>query len=417
MDSIYILTEGGELQHWGIKGMRWGVRRYQTKNGSLTPAGKKRYEKDMAKVKAETKRLKNQQRTDAKMSKLEAAKKNLQALKKGKKGESEADENVEDIEAKKAKILESRSAKEIYKNANLFTTNELQAAKFRLELERNIKSLEPPEVDKGKEFANKFIEKADTASAMIQSGSKAYNNVAKIYNSFFGNKNGVTLPMINENVKSKLDKFKDETEWIKAKNERKKAQEDAKEKVKTELEKLREETAWIDAQNKNREAKRASKKHDESDRKEAEKAAKEAAAKEAEKKRKEEMGKYEEYNKPYTDPPRSGTSTTTDTEYRNKGGERSYTNPNESRGLALYNRPSGDLDSSSKSSPSPGASSNSTSVTSLATSGKSYMNNYSGWDRSYSALPEHGSVPKGKRIAGEVIDKDGSLIVIYEDDD
>lgn len=32
-----------ELYHWGIKGMKWGVRRYQNKNGSLTPAGKKRY--------------------------------------------------------------------------------------------------------------------------------------------------------------------------------------------------------------------------------------------------------------------------------------------------------------------------------------------------------------------------------------
>lgn len=32
-----------ELYHWGIKGMKWGVRRYQNKDGSLTPAGKKRY--------------------------------------------------------------------------------------------------------------------------------------------------------------------------------------------------------------------------------------------------------------------------------------------------------------------------------------------------------------------------------------
>lgn len=31
------------LAHHGIKGMRWGVRRYQNKDGSLTPAGKKRY--------------------------------------------------------------------------------------------------------------------------------------------------------------------------------------------------------------------------------------------------------------------------------------------------------------------------------------------------------------------------------------
>jgi hypothetical protein len=35
-----------ELYHWGIKGMRWGVRRYQNKDGSLTPAGKKRYADD-----------------------------------------------------------------------------------------------------------------------------------------------------------------------------------------------------------------------------------------------------------------------------------------------------------------------------------------------------------------------------------
>lgn len=35
-----------ELYHWGIKGMKWGVRRYQKKDGSLTNAGKKRYDSD-----------------------------------------------------------------------------------------------------------------------------------------------------------------------------------------------------------------------------------------------------------------------------------------------------------------------------------------------------------------------------------
>lgn len=34
------------LAHYGIKGMKWGVRRYQNKDGSLTAAGKKRYSED-----------------------------------------------------------------------------------------------------------------------------------------------------------------------------------------------------------------------------------------------------------------------------------------------------------------------------------------------------------------------------------
>ena len=35
-----------ELYHFGIKGQKWGVRRYQNPDGTLTDAGKKRYYKD-----------------------------------------------------------------------------------------------------------------------------------------------------------------------------------------------------------------------------------------------------------------------------------------------------------------------------------------------------------------------------------
>ena len=40
--SEYIIV-GGKLYHHGIKGQRWGVRRFQKRDGTLTPAGRKRY--------------------------------------------------------------------------------------------------------------------------------------------------------------------------------------------------------------------------------------------------------------------------------------------------------------------------------------------------------------------------------------
>lgn len=52
MPTDYIITLNGgfisecELYHYGIKGQKWGVRRYQNDDGSLTPSGKKRYSDD-----------------------------------------------------------------------------------------------------------------------------------------------------------------------------------------------------------------------------------------------------------------------------------------------------------------------------------------------------------------------------------
>ena len=40
-----------ELQHHGIKGQKWGVRRFQNEDGSLTDAGRKRYDDDGVKSK------------------------------------------------------------------------------------------------------------------------------------------------------------------------------------------------------------------------------------------------------------------------------------------------------------------------------------------------------------------------------
>lgn len=41
---MWVYNYSDELYHHGIKGQKWGVRRFQNKDGSLTSAGKSRYD-------------------------------------------------------------------------------------------------------------------------------------------------------------------------------------------------------------------------------------------------------------------------------------------------------------------------------------------------------------------------------------
>lgn len=63
------------LQHHGIKGMKWGVRRYQNKNGGLTAAGKKRYNRkdnwsEDARTASDIKKKKVNQMSNADLKKI-----------------------------------------------------------------------------------------------------------------------------------------------------------------------------------------------------------------------------------------------------------------------------------------------------------------------------------------------------------
>lgn len=72
---------GDELYHYGVKGMRWGVRRYQNKDGSLTPAGKRRsinqearqYRKELYKEHNFTRKLAKEESENWKKGQLEEA--------------------------------------------------------------------------------------------------------------------------------------------------------------------------------------------------------------------------------------------------------------------------------------------------------------------------------------------------------
>lgn len=58
-----------ELYHYGVKGMKWGIRRYQNEDGSLTEAGKKRaskeYDRAAKKTARDLNRTEGRRRLDA----------------------------------------------------------------------------------------------------------------------------------------------------------------------------------------------------------------------------------------------------------------------------------------------------------------------------------------------------------------
>ena len=63
-------ANSNELYHHGIKGQKWGVRRFQTKAGSLTAAGKKRYAKYQKKESAYKAKLKKISKPPATLNKV-----------------------------------------------------------------------------------------------------------------------------------------------------------------------------------------------------------------------------------------------------------------------------------------------------------------------------------------------------------
>lgn len=108
--------ENNSLSHWGIKGMRWGVRRYQNKDGSLTALGRKR--------------------------------------------QLNEDNERDSIEERKTRLLKSTDANELYKNRDLLTTAELNERLNRLDAERRLSQVAASTKKSGMERVDSILKTA-----------------------------------------------------------------------------------------------------------------------------------------------------------------------------------------------------------------------------------------------------------------
>ena len=175
-----------ELYHHGIKNMKWGIRRFQNKDGSLTPAGKKRYDKEVVKLKAEKKKLRNEisvQKKADKLKQLEKERDVLKAqsknLKKNSKTTTQEDKQAETIEQKRERLLKSTDAKELYENRALLTKNELDERINRIDTEARLKS--KIVVEKQKTGRDKFNERMSKATDTIGNAVALYQKVDNAY--------------------------------------------------------------------------------------------------------------------------------------------------------------------------------------------------------------------------------------------
>jgi len=152
------------LAHHGILGQRWGVRRFQNKDGSLTDAGEKRY----------FGRARHTPSSARKQAKRQAAE-----LEKARKAEAEK----KAFEEAKQKALTSGNATDVLKFQGHLTNKELQDAYNRINSERLLKDISAKETAKGKSIVDRVIDTTDRWRERGEKVSRIWNFAAKIHNS------------------------------------------------------------------------------------------------------------------------------------------------------------------------------------------------------------------------------------------
>ena len=158
MSEYYITRSPDYLEHHGILGMKWGVRRFQNPDGSLTPEGRARYGDVLTKKQMENYIREYNLRTGSKKT---INKNTVFKTPNGMydyKGKKLRNADVEVDNPTEEKNTESKP-----KNEHRMSDDELRAANTRMQLEidyrQKVSQLNPKKVTMGQQFVDNL--KAD----------------------------------------------------------------------------------------------------------------------------------------------------------------------------------------------------------------------------------------------------------------
>ena len=193
------------LEHHGVKGMRWGIRRtpeelghilksknarhYGKYNKAVAKIGKIQGDKTVSQLSTKEKKkmadaiekaqahlkkmASNEEKYGKKISKAETR----EQVAKEKEAAKEASKAAEDQKLKE-KLLKKQKWEDIYKNKDLFTTQELSDVATRINAEKKVQeALETNSMDK-------LAKKVTSAANLVGSGVNLYNKFKDVQNIF-----------------------------------------------------------------------------------------------------------------------------------------------------------------------------------------------------------------------------------------